>query len=137
MSIFYKVIAKLNPSNREAAPKYYASINSVGKRNNRFIAKQIAVRSSLNEMDVLSVIEGFLQIVPETLADGYKVDLGDFGSFGLSAKSKGAEKEEDFNASLIEGTKVNFGPGKLFKKEINGADFEKIHIDEPDEASAE
>lgn len=137
MSIFYKVIAKLNPSNRAAAPKYYASINSVGKRNNRFIAKQIAVRSSLNEMDVLSVIEGFLQIVPETLADGYKVDLGEFGTFGLTAKSKGAEKEEEFNATMIESTKVNFRPGKLFKKALNNADFEKIHVDQPAETTGE
>lgn len=135
MTIFYKVIAKNNPSNQEAAPKYYASINSKGKRKHRFIAHQIAERSSLNEMDVLSVIEGFLQINPETLADGYKVDHGDFGTFGLTAKSKGAENELTFNVSLIEGTKVNFRPGKLFKKELNAADFEKIHIEDSSEST--
>ncbi len=130
MSINFKVIPRKNPSNREAAPKYYASINSKGKRNNRYIAKQIAERSSLNQMDVLSVIEGFLQIIPETLADGYKVDLGEFGTMGLTAKSNACETEEAFNSTMIEGTKVNFRPGKLFKKELNAADFEKIHSTE-------
>lgn len=92
----------------------------------RFIAKQIAVRSSLNEMDILSVIERFLQIVPETLTDGYTVDLGDFGAMGLIAKSKAAETADDFNVSYIEGVKVVFRPGKLFKHALNDSDYVKI-----------
>lgn len=127
MSINYKVIPRKNPRDVAADPKYYASINSKGRRNHRFIAKEIADRSSLNEMDVLSVIEGFLQIVPTTLTDGYTVDLGDFGTMGLSAKSQPAESEEEFNASLIDGSKVIFRPGKLFKKELGGAEYVKIH----------
>lgn len=127
MSINYKVIARQNPRDKGAAPKYYASVNAKDRRNVRYIASQIAERSSLNEMDILSVIEGFLQIVPETLTDGYTVDLGDFGNMGLIAKSGGAESEDAFNASYIEGVKVAFRPGKLFKKELEGADFKKIH----------
>ncbi|WP_289053698.1 HU family DNA-binding protein [Carboxylicivirga marina] len=126
MSVNYKVVAKRNPSNREADPKYYASANAKGKRNQRFIAKQIAERSSLNEMDILSVIEGFLQIVPECLADGYSVGLGDFGSFSITAKSEPADTAEEFNASLIEGVKPNFRPGKLFKKELGQLEYKKI-----------
>lgn len=133
MSINYKVIARKNPRDLTADPKYYASVNSKGRRSKRFIANQIAERSSLNEMDVLSVIEGFLQIIPETLTDGYKVDLGEFGIMGLLAKSEAAETEEEFNVSRIEGLKVVFRPGKLFKKELNAAEFTKIH----DEATAE
>jgi predicted histone-like DNA-binding protein len=130
MSINYKVIPRKNPGNITADPKYYASINTKGRRNNRYIAKQIADRSSLNEMDVLSVIEGFLQIVPTTLTDGYTVDLGDFGTMNLIAKSQAAETEEDFNSSLIEGAKVSFRPGKLFRKELNAAEFIKLNHSE-------
>lgn len=130
MSINYKVIPRKNPGDRTLPPKYYASVNSKGQRNVRFIANQIADRSSLNEMDVLSVIEGFLQIIPVTLTDGYKVDLGEFGIMGLIAKSKAAETSEEFNVSHIEGLKVSFLPGKLFKKELNAAEFTKIHEEE-------
>ena len=127
MSINYKVIPRKNPRDPEAAPKYYASINSKGNRDHRYIAKQIAERSSLNEMDILSVIEGFLQIIPETLTDGYRVDLGEFGSLSLTARSSGAENEEAFNQSYIEGLKVSFRAGKLFKYALNDAEFSKIH----------
>ena len=126
MSINYKVIARKNPGNTAADPKYYASLNATGRRNIRYIAKQIADRSSLNEMDVLSVIEGFLQIIPSTLTDGYIVDLGDFGNMLVVAKSNAADTEEAFNASLIEGLKVSFRPGKLFKNELAAAEFKKI-----------
>ena len=129
MSINYKIIARKNPGDKNAAPKYYGSINTKGRRSVRYIAKQIASRSSLKEMDVLSVIEGFLQIVPETLTDGYKVDLGEFGIMGLVAKCKAADTEEGFNATYIEGLKVAFRPGKLFKKELDGAEFAKIHAE--------
>jgi predicted histone-like DNA-binding protein len=134
MSINYKVVARKNPRDLTAEPKYYASINIKGRRNVRYISNQIAERSSLNEMDVMSVIEGFLQIVPLTLVDGYKVDLGEFGSMSLVAKSEGAESEDSFNSSYIEGVRVSFQPGKLFKKELNGADFKRIHEEEADVA---
>ncbi|WP_421920482.1 HU family DNA-binding protein [Marinifilum sp.] len=126
MSINFKSIGRKNPRDRQAPAKYYASINTKGKRNIRFIAEEIADRSSLNEMDIMSVIEGFLQIVPKTLLDGYTVDLGEFGNMGLTAKSEAVEKAEDLNASHINGVKVNFRPGKLFKDELASAKFEKI-----------
>ena len=129
MTNTYKVIGRKNPRDTEAPAKYYASINAKGKRNIRYIAKEIADRSSLNEMDILSVLEGFLQIVPKTLIDGYTVDLGDFGNMGLTAKSEAVEKQEDFNASHINGLKVAFRPGKLFKNELVNAEFEKIAAD--------
>jgi nucleoid DNA-binding protein len=92
----------------------------------RYIAKQIAERSSLNQMDVRSTIEGFLQIIPDVLIDGYIVDLGDFGNMWLQVKAGSSETAEDYHSSLIEGLKVNFRPGKLFKVVLNDAEFVKL-----------
>jgi predicted histone-like DNA-binding protein len=137
MTITYKAVGRKNPRDTEAPAKYYASINAKGKRNIRYIAKEIADRSSLNEMDILSVLEGFLQIVPKTLIDGYTVDLGEFGNMGLTAKSEAAEKQEDLTSSHINGVKVSFRPGKLFKNELANADFVKIAADKEDLVTAE
>lgn len=127
MSINFKVIGRKNPRSPQLPAKYYASFNAKGRREIRYISKEIADRSSLNEMDVMSVIEGFLQIIPKTLNDGYTVDLGDFGKMLLTAKSEAVENEEDFNVSHIKGTKVSFRPGKLFKNELGNAEFVKIN----------
>ncbi|WP_321294746.1 HU family DNA-binding protein [Marinifilum fragile] len=137
MSINFKSIPRKNPRNQEAPAKYYASINAKGKRNIRYIAEEIADRSSLNKMDIMSVIEGFLQIVPKTLLDGYTVDLGEFGNMGLIAKSEGVEKEEDVNASHIDGVKVQFRPGVLFKDQLANAKFEKIATSQESEVVSE
>ncbi|RUT78370.1 DNA-binding domain-containing protein [Ancylomarina longa] len=137
MSINFKVIGRKNPRDPQAPAKYYASLNSKGRRNIRYIAGEIADRSSLNKMDVLSVIEGFLQIVPKTLNDGYTVDLGEFGNMGLIAKSDAVEKQEEFNATHIQGVKVSFRPGKLFKHELTDAEFEKITTPEESPVTSE
>jgi len=126
MSINYKIIAHKDPRDLEAPPQFYGSVNTKGRRNMRYIAKQISSRSSLNEMDVLSVIEGFLQIIPETLNDGYSVDLGDFAILSLIAKSNAAKTEQEFNASYFEGVKVKFRPGKIFKTTLKNAEYVKI-----------
>ena len=73
-------------------------------------------------MGVLPVIEGFPQIVPETLTGG----LGGFGTMGLIAKSKPAGYESKFNAGLVERLKVVFRPGKLPRKEPEGAGYVKV-----------
>lgn len=137
MTINYKAVARKNPRDTEAPAQYYASINSKGKRTIRYIAKEIADRSSLNEMDILSVIEGFLQIVPKTLIDGYTVDLGEFGNMRLTAKSEAAEKLEDLTVSHINGVKVSFRPGKLFKNELAKAEFVKMAAEKGELVPAE
>ncbi len=137
MSINFKPIPRKNPRDPQAPAKYYASINSKGKRNVRYIAKEIADRSSLNEMDILSVIEGFLQIIPKTLIDGYTIDLGEFGNMNLIAKSEAADTKEELSANHIEGLKVSFRPGKLFKHELAGAEFTKIASQEEEAVASE
>jgi len=42
-------------------------------------------------------------------------------------KSNAAETEEDFNVIYIEGVKVNFRPGRIFKNALNNAEYTKIH----------
>jgi hypothetical protein len=42
------------------------------------------------------------------------------------AKSDPTDTEEDFNGTHIEGVKVIFRPGKLFRNELQDAEFKKI-----------
>lgn len=130
MTVNYKVIGKINPRNPEAPKKYYGSINTKGSRNLRYLSEEIADRSSLNRMDVMSTVEGFLQILPKILCDGYTLDLGEFGKFTLRGKSEGVEHAEDFNSTHFTGVKVNFRPGKLFSKELKSIEYEKIAKEE-------
>ncbi len=92
MSVKFNVVERGNPSNREAPKKFYPSIQSSGRVTTREMAEMAAQRSTLSTMDMMAAIESFLAIIPEQLAKGNIVELGEFGTFWLRSTSEGAEK---------------------------------------------
>lgn len=125
MSVNFNVVARVNPLKREDPPKYYATVKSIGKRNLRYLAKQIAGKSTLNEMDIKAVLEGFIQVIPEILADGYTVDLEEFGNFYITCSSEASETPEEVNFSKISKTNLQFRAGKLFKSVLSNIEYKK------------
>jgi len=125
MSIKYKVVARQNPSDRTVPAKYYAQAVSTGKTALRPLSKRISQISTVSTIDTLATLEAFLQVVPEEIAEGRIVKLGDFGSFGLTLSSEGVDAEADFTTARIKKYTVRFRPGKLFKEVISNAGYEK------------
>src|SRR5437867_4226517 len=111
----FNIVERGNPSNREAPKKYYPSIQSSGRVTTRELVEMAAERSTLSTMDMMAAIEGFLAIIPQQLAKGNLVELGDFGSFWLKSTSDGAETTDEVNASQISSILPRFIPGKKFK----------------------
>lgn len=131
MSVLYHVVARKNPQNREAAEKYYATLGATGQRDLRYIATVIADKSSLNIMDVKAVLEGFIQVIPEILNDGYTVDLDEFGNFHLTCTSEGSDTIEDVTAANIKKVNLQFRPGKLIRQTLNNTEFKKKTPEQP------
>ncbi|MCA9874302.1 MAG: HU family DNA-binding protein [Anaerolineales bacterium] len=125
MKAKYNVISKGNPRDREAAPKYYPSFITNGRINERELARLIAESCTLTTVDVMAVVEGLLQILPRLIAEGYIVELGEFGSFRMRIRSKGAESPDMVTAGYILDILPRFTAGKEFKKVLKGATFEK------------
>jgi nucleoid DNA-binding protein len=84
-----------------------------------------AQRSTLSTMDMMAAIEGFLAIIPEQLAKGNIVELGDFGNFWLKSDAEGAVTAEEVRSSQIIGLLPRFNAGKEFKKVLAAVEFEK------------
>lgn len=125
MSVKFNIVERGNPSNREAPKKFYPSVQSTGRVTTRELAEMAAQRSTMSSIDMMAAIETFLAIIPEQLAKGNIVELGDFGNFWLRIEAEGAETEEAVRADLITGVKPRFNPGKFFKKVLDGIDFVK------------
>lgn len=125
MTAKYNVIARGNPSNPAAPKKHYASFISSGKMTLRQLAKQIASISTVSSIDTLAVLEAFLQVIPQQLAEGNIVSLGEFGSFRLKVKSAGSETPEAVSAHNITNVLPQFTPAKAFKQVIAATEFEK------------
>ena len=125
MAVNYKPVPKKNPSKQTDPPKYYAQVVTSGDINIRQIAKQVASMSTVSPIDTLAAIEAFLEVVPEALADGKIVRLGDFGSFSVQVSSEGALVADELTSHNIKKVSVKFRPGKEFAKVTNSIDFSK------------
>jgi predicted histone-like DNA-binding protein len=73
----------------------------------------------------MATLEALIQVLPSEIAEGKIVQLGEFGSFGITLQSEGAETEEAFTASNIKRFSIRFRPGKIFKNTLNNAGYKK------------
>lgn len=126
MAINYSLTQRVNPKDPAAARKFYAIAKSSGEETTRQLATEISKRTNLSSAEVYAIIEAFIDLIPERIADGKIVRLGDFGSFNVTISSEGTEKPEDFNATLIKSNSLNFRPGKLVQKVLDTVDYLKI-----------
>lgn len=125
MAVKFNVVERGNPVKPEAPKKYYPSIQSSGRVTARELAEMAAQRSTLSTMDMMAAIESFLTIIPEQLARGNIVELGDFGSYWLRASCDGVETPDEVRASQITGVLPRFNPGKKFKGVLKTIEYVK------------
>ena len=125
MPVKFTTTPKKDPRNLEAEPKYYAIVKSDGRADTISVARSINNMSTISAPDTLAVLEAFLHVVPEKLADGKIVELGDFGTFRLSVSSEGAMLAGEVTVNSIIDTKVIFTPGKRFKQMLDTIEFQK------------
>jgi len=125
MPITYKIVNRKNPRDRTAPGKYYLSAKASGHSDLRRIATRISEMSSLSTSDTMAVLENLLHVIPQELADGRIVELGDFGSLRLILNSSGVEDSKDASTQNILRARANFTPGKLFRKMLATMDYEK------------
>ena len=126
MPIKFNIVQRGNPARPEVPKKYYPSIKSSGHLTLRELAEKASDRSTLSTVDIMAAVESFLDIIPEALAEGNVVELGDFGSFWLRFTSSGAERAEDVRGGHIRSLIPRFMPGKRFKRALSDATFKKL-----------
>ncbi|MBZ9651007.1 HU family DNA-binding protein [Psychroflexus montanilacus] len=81
---------------------------------------------SLTEADVLACISQLNHQVWDALQQGYKVNLGDLGSFKMAVQSASKPQPSDLKKSDIQKLKINYQPSKRLKKQLRGGMEMKI-----------
>jgi len=125
MSVKFNIVERGNPSNQEAPKKFYPSIESSGRKTLRQMAERIAQISTVSSADTMAVLEALLTTIPQELASGNIVELGDFGNFWLKANSEGADTAEAVRSSQINTLLPRFNAGKEFKKVLATVEYER------------
>jgi predicted histone-like DNA-binding protein len=126
MSVKFNVVERGNPGNPEAPKKFYPSIQSSGRMTLRQLSNRITQMCTVSSPDTLAVLESLLTIIPQELAEGNIVELGDFGNFWLRSNTEGAEELGKVSASNVTNLLPRFNPGKEFRKVLDNVEFEKL-----------
>jgi predicted histone-like DNA-binding protein len=125
MSVKFNVVERANPRDMAAPKKFYPSIQSSGRMTLRQLSQRISQMCTVSSPDTMAVLESLLTIIPQELADGNIVELGDFGNFWLRSSSQGADEMDNVSASQVTSLMPRFNPGKEFKKALVAVDFVK------------
>jgi predicted histone-like DNA-binding protein len=125
MSIKFNIVERGRPGHSEAPKKYYPSIQSTGRVTVRQLAERASRMSTLSTPDMIAAIEALLAIIPQELADGNIVELGDFGSFWLRFSAEGVEDPAKVRGDQITTLIPRFMPGKQFRYKLGSVKFKK------------
>jgi hypothetical protein len=74
----------------------------------------------------MAVLFSIIAILPDRLAQGYIVRLGDFGDLRPSLNSEGHATEKEVSVRSIKKNRINFRAGKRIVKVLKTADYKKV-----------
>lgn len=118
MNLKIKAVAKHNPREPEAAPKYYASAIHNERVGVKELANSVSQRCSLRKSDVQGVLIALMDLIPEEICKGNIVSLGELGTFYANTRSEGVDAPEDLSSAAVKGFKLVHLPTKELKKQL-------------------
>lgn len=126
MAVHYKTITKGKPGVKSGGTKkHYATIVTKGERNIEQLTKSMEKISTVSGADIRAVLYALVDVIPDSLAEGEIVRLGDLGSFRLSLSSTGEDSADEVTISSINGARIIFTPGPKLKEMLKNLVFQK------------
>ena len=136
-SVTYSVVPRINPREKDEAPKYYAQAQARGDISLRDMAERIQASCTVHKSDVYAVLVALEDVVAEAIQNGEIVRLGELCTLQVSLSGKGALTEEDYDVSLIKRSKIIFRPGRVLSNALAGLSYTKVAIKYPKEETPE
>lgn len=127
-SVTYSVVPRMNPSEKNTPPKYYAQAQARGDVTIREMAERIQSTCTVHKSDVYAVLVALEDVIAEALQNGEIVRLGELCTLQVSLSGKGAITAEEYTTDLIKKSKVNFRPGRVLANALAGLSFTKVDI---------
>ena len=136
-NVTYSVVPRINPREKNDPPKYYAQAQASGDLSIREMSERIQATCTVTKADVYAVLVSMEDVIIDALKSGEIVRLGDLGTFQIGISSKGAETEEDYDASLIKKARINFRPGLALTGVLSGLSYKKVAVKTVKKADSE
>ena len=127
-NVTYSVSPRINPRDKDAAPKYYGHVQASGDVSLREMTERIQSTCTVHKSDVFAVLVALEDVITDALKSGEIVRLGDLGTLQIGISSKGAATEDDYSESLITKARINFRPGSALVGALSGLTFQKVAV---------
>lgn len=125
MSCKYRMKKKTDSSKELPVEKYYATAVSRGVVGTRALAKEIVLRTSLTEGDVVSALISLAEVMEESLHLGYNVKMDRIGTFSLSATSEGYDRPEECTPRRVKARRICYLADADLRKNLKYVKFER------------
>ena len=125
MPINYKTIARKNPQDLAAAPKYYAAVSANGSVDFETLAEMISNQCTVTETDCIAVLTVLEQNIIRELKQGRIVRLGKLGNFQVSLSSEGFVRPQDVTSNAVKKSRILFRPAKKMRELLQNLSFQK------------
>ena len=127
-NVSYSVSPRINPREKDEAPKYYAHVQAAGDVSIREMAERIQQTCTVHKSDVFAVLVALEDVITDALRGGEIVRLLDLGTLQVGISSKGALTEEDYEESMIKKARINFRPGSALSSILGNLTFKKVAV---------
>ena len=125
-NVTYSVSPRINPRDKEAAPKFYGHVQASGDISLREMSERIQQTCTVHKSDVFAVLVALEDVITDALKGGEIVRLGDLGTLQIGISSKGAVTEDDYTEELIKKVRINFRPGSALVGILSNLTFAKV-----------
>ena len=127
-NVTYSVSPRVNPRDRDSAPKFYGHVQASGDVSLREMSERIQAACTVHKSDVFAVLVALEDVITDALKSGEIVRLGDLGTMQIGISSKGAATEEDYDDSLIKKARINFRPGSAIVGVLTNLTYQKVKV---------
>ena len=126
MAIFFnKTQRSTNPSDKNAAMKWYPRVKSISLASEKEVAQLISDETTLNPKEAEMALAQLQKAVTILLKAGRNVRLGDWASFSVTVQAEGADTEEECTAQRIKKVVPHCRFSKEFQQSLQSATFQR------------
>jgi len=123
----YSVSMRPNPMNENDPHKAYANVQYAGTVKLEQLAEHIKSHGSPYTRDtIVGVATALVDCTREYVTRGFKVSLGDLGTFKVSITNRGAKSRKEFTPDNIDDAWVEYEPGGYFVDLRNEITFQEV-----------
>lgn len=119
MALEYVVTKRVFGFDETKTEKYVAKSVGSGRVSFEKMCARVSRLCGVHRKVVDLVVSGLVDMMAEDIDDGKSVQMGEFGLFRPTIRTKCADTEDGIKASNILAKRIVFTPGKIFNRTLN------------------